>query len=458
MSRHAFQELKDQLKNRSAGAFIDAFYYIRDNPSSTHRHRPTICVTCVFQRVPEGSSWTRSSLVLTPAQRLRELEMVPNAPRLPIEMLLPAEQHRGWTPQMFANFLSRIADIPLQFLCFVIHRKLWPAVEVPAASNWCKVILQPQFWQNQWLFFETNNGRVADQPRVASKAYHYQRRNLSPFLPIQDFTEPVDGNPWSEDWHNWVRPPHLDPHLLTLLRALLLSDPNIVDAGYNENPGGVDIDFLNTPLSWNTIGAQGGSDLEFPHASQLRHLDPMRFENGLLICQSTWYIAPNYRKLSQNRFDQYWLDPQEHVQVPAYDVATNWEVWVEDFQQEWNDIFLHHSIFVRARSRYHEDFLGINPNVSGAITHRNEGVLSLVRSMYPNFIPPIFHPQRTRPISSRLMGRGVVVNNSPLTAPSGTAVMTNETIDNFTNPIYQATTNQSTSLSDYIFFHMLHNT
>lgn len=434
MSRHQFQVMKDQFKNRSAGAFIDAFYYFNDKPSQTNRHRPTITVVCVFQRVPEGSNWTRPSQLLTPAQNLAEVARNPTAPRVPVEMLLPQEQNMGWTPQMFENFLTRIADIPLQFLCFVIHHKLWPAVTVPSASNWTKVILQPQFWRNQWLFYETNNGRLAENPRIASKVYSYWRRNVNPMAMtmIQDYvSETYDA--MDEDWLNWQRPPNFDRHLMTLLRALLLSDAKIVDAGFNQDPAGADLDFYNSPLSWNTIGAQGGSDLEFPYATQLRNMDSVRFENGLVICQSTWHIAQNYKKLSQYRFDRYWLW-EDHDGLPPDVVAGNWSIWVEDFQHEWNDFFLHHSIFQRARSRYHEDFVGVNPNVPNVIAHRNEGAFSLHRSMFPNFVRPTYvNPRRTRPTSSRLMGRGVVPEED---------VQSDDKL---------------TTLSEYVYFHMLHN-
>jgi len=443
MSRHQFQQLKDDLKSRSAGAFIDGFYYFNDRPSETNRHRPSITVVCVFQRVPEGSNWTRPSQLLTPAQNLAEVARNPNAPRVPIEMLLESEQQMGWTAQMFENYLTRIADIPLQFLCFVIYHKLWPAVSVDTASEWTKVILQPQFWRNQWLFYETNNGRLADNPRIASKVYSYFRRNVNPLAPIQTYVEEISVSTFAmnQDWLNWQRLPNFERHLITLLRALLLSDTKIVDAGFHQDPGGVDLDFFNAPLSWNTIGSQGGSDLEYPHATQLRNMDSIRFENGLIICQSTWYIAQNYKKLYQNIFDNYWLW-DNHDNLSSDVIADNWRFWLEDFQHEWNDIFLHHSIFQRGRSRNYEDFIGVNPNVPNAIAHRNEGTLSLLRSMYPNYLPPRNrNPERSRPTSSRLMGRGVI----PISSNFQGALEPAPAADNVT------------SLSDYVFFHMLHN-
>ena len=446
MSRPQFEQLKNDLKTRSAGAFVDGFYYMNDHPSSTGRHRPTICVICVFQRVPEGSSWARSRLFMTPAQRRAELERNPNAPRIPVQMLHPSEEHLGWTSQDFDNYLQRICYIPLQFLCFVIHKKLWPAVMVDGASHWAQVILQPQFWKNQWLFHETNNGELMYDPRVASKVYTYFRRNDDWLAPMQDYT--LDENQvWSEDWRNWQINPPLERHIITLLRALLLSDPNIVEAGYNENPAAVDVDFLNTPLSWNSINTQGGSDLEYPYASQLRHMNAVQFENGYLIHKSTWYIAKNYAKLAQYRFDSYWLfdehrDPETGEYIPAAQVSAHWDMFVEDLQQEWNDIFLHHSIFRRAQSRNHEDFLGINPNVHVQIAHRNQGTLSLMRSMYPNFVPPS-NPNRSRPVSYRLQGRGIVME------PAAANTMGEEEEPSVTRKV--------TTLSDYVFFHMRYN-
>jgi hypothetical protein len=428
MTHAQFQDLKSRLKQRTAGAFIDAFYTFKDSPSSGSRnHRPIITVTCVFQRVPEGSSWTRpiGQAYTTPSQNLRLVQENPQAPRVPTSQLLPVEHHLGWSHGQINNFLTTIADIPLEFLCFVIYNKLIPAVESRAAANWASVILQPRFWRNQWMFYEVKDGRLYEHPRIVSRTYPYYRVGVSPMVEMPDYTHERDrGN-----WRKWQRPPGFESHLITLLRGLLMSDPEIVSVGYNDIPyNGVDLDLLNSPLSWNTIGNQAGSDLEYPGSSQLRNMDSVEFENGITVCTSTWYIVPNYNRIASYRYDDYWN--RDHTgEIPAI-VAQRWQHWETDFQMEWNDLFLHDFIFRLGRATNHEDFAGVNVNIPTLIAERNQTCYSLMRSRNPYPIPP--RDRNASRVSQRLHGRGAA-------------------------PIQQTTEGESleaSSLSDYIFMYM----
>lgn len=438
MTHRQFEELKNTFKNRSAGAFIDAFYYFKDsaNPSSPNfhetLHRPTITVICAFQRVPEGSSWTRPMTqgTYTPTQNLHAIRENRGAPRVPIEQLLPVEHNLGWTPAQYASFLTTIMDIPLEFLIFVIYHKLMPAVEFNN-SNWATVILQPLFWRSQWLFYEVANGNLAANPRVASRTYPYYRRGGDFGDDLPDYTQEEN----RDNWRHWYRPPNMDRHLQTLLRALLLSDPEIVSSGYN-NEGAhwlVDLDLLNSPLSWNTIGLSAGSDLEFPGATALRNIDSVQFENGITVCQSQWFISPNFQRLSRNRHDSYW-NRQHSLHLTPLQIARNWQFWREELQIEWNEIFLHESIFSRARARHSQDFAGVNINLPRLISSRNETAYSIMRSRFPLSIAPPSNPRRSRPPSMRLFGRGAPpASQEPSPQPPQT----------------------SFTLSDYIFFLML---
>jgi hypothetical protein len=431
MSHAEFEALKSSFRQRSAGAFIDAFYYFKDTSDRQHLHRPQIVVTCVFQRVPHGSSWTRplSQGLFTPAQSLAEAQRNPNAPRVPISELPDVEHNLGWSDAQFNAFLTTILDIPLEFLCKVIYGRLYPNVENTA---WSKLILQPSRWQNQWLFHETALGDVVPQPRIASKSYNYFWRRS----PLADSMIDYSDYPNADDWHNWARGANINNHLKVLLRGLLLSDPAIVSVGYDELLNhGVDLDMLNSPMSWNTIGNQAGSDLDYPGGHQLRNMDPLQFENGLTICNSHWWIKPNYMALTRHLSTAYWdsdLLPGETVE----EKVDNWPFWEAEFQRQWNFIFLHESIYSRSRGRSPLEFAGVNIDAAREISQRNNSSYSLLQSRRPG-LPLPQNPNRVRLPNPRFYGRGIDI----------TTDVVHEEVSS--TPFHM-------SLSDYVYFCFSH--